>query len=151
MCRYGMSQINSEGIRLPVKKPTGWMTNAVCIARGLQKQCKRDHQHTSLEGKQRTERAQVYSQMLCAAIITGLIKQLKRDGRMPEGNVSAVTPMDEDRKDAPTWNDPNAWGEELWDDISGIKLDPNLMRIARAEEIKIFRHKNVCPLEWRWV
>ena len=47
MCRFGMG-IKEEGQEYAVSKPTGFMTNAPCIAERLHKECSRDHEHVRL-------------------------------------------------------------------------------------------------------
>ena len=59
--------------------------------------------------------------------------QMKRDGRIMQGGIGAVGAVDE-----PQW-----YQEDFWDDISGKKLNPELIHIARAEELEEFRKHNV--------
>ena len=76
MCQFGMmSRIGGVGSELgPVLKPTGFMTNSVHIANGLQKVCPRDHTHVPLVGG-RAAGAAIYPPGLCRAICRGLAAQ----------------------------------------------------------------------------
>ena len=81
-CCYGLKSRDKQGEGL-VRKTTGFMTNAPCIALQLQRKCpnrsgKVHHRHVTLEGG-RTKPAQVYPEGLCRAICQGLIHQLEVD------------------------------------------------------------------------
>jgi len=74
-----------------------------------------------------------YGERVSEAIFDALMRQMKADGRIRDGEIGAVVPMEED---ALAWhwvNDDS--NEEFYDDMSGKKLDPILVRAARAEEI----------------
>ena len=62
-----------------------------------------------------------------------LVRQMKRDGRLVQGEIGAVVPTDEAGL---KWN-WEEWGsqEEFFEDLSGERLDPVLVRKARAEEM----------------
>ena len=80
MCRFGMTARDSDGKLQPVKKPTGFMTNAWCIADELNKLCLGDHPHTQLmEG--RAAAAAVYPKKLCEAVCRGLKKQKEHENK----------------------------------------------------------------------
>ena len=83
MCAFGMYQDTEDGRKL-VMKPTGFMTNAKELGRELNVQCDGQHKHVTLVNG-RAKKAQVYPDELCFSIITGLLKQMKRDGRISEG------------------------------------------------------------------
>ena len=79
-CQFGLeTHIKSvHGERGPAKKPTGFMTNAHCIAESLARVCPGDHKHIPLMGG-RADAAAKYPMGLCRAICGGLVKQLKYD------------------------------------------------------------------------
>ena len=58
----------TEGEEL-VKKPTGFMTNAIKVAENLKRDCAGDHRHVVLIGGGRAKRAEVYLGELCKQII----------------------------------------------------------------------------------
>ena len=69
-------------------------------------------------------------------VLNALMAQMKVDGRIKEGEIGAVIPMEEDGMRW-NWNEDNA--EEFFDDLSGERLDPALVRKARAEEMEEVR------------
>ena len=76
MCQFGMlGRIGGVGSELgPLLKPTGFLTNSPCIARGLSRVCPRDHEHAPLVGGRAAD-ATIYPEKLCIAICKGLSDQ----------------------------------------------------------------------------
>ena len=80
-CQYGA--LSSTG--LPVKKPTGFLTNAELLAEELQARCggkngicSKGLRHQMCEGKH-AKAAAIYPDELCKAMLKGIANQLKRD------------------------------------------------------------------------
>ena len=94
MCAFGMKDRDHQGGEL-VKKPTGFMTNAVKLAERLAKDCSGDHRHVVLIGGGRARRAQVYPDELCKEIIIGLKDQMYNDGRLSSGMIGAADRVDD--------------------------------------------------------
>ena len=78
MCRFGLSV---SGDKLD-KKPTGILTNSEEIFSQMSKRCTEDHVHESLEGGEKTRRAQIYIEEFCKQTMRGLSKQLHQDQKM---------------------------------------------------------------------
>eukprot|EP00959_Pyramimonas_sp_CCMP1952_P471154 9497944-Pyramimonas_sp.AAC.1 len=57
------------------------MTNSPAIGRELSWRCMGQHRHMELTGGGRTQRSEVHPDKLCRAILKGLVKQMKIDGR----------------------------------------------------------------------
>ena len=93
MCMYGMTSEDELGIA-PVKKDTGFMTNARMISQRLQRRCDGSHRHVNLING-RAKAAQVYPEELCAEILRGFIDQLKWDGRLRKTAVGMVFAVEE--------------------------------------------------------
>ena len=76
MCRFGMDSHvrEKDGERRLVKKPTGFMTSARCLASQLDVRCDGGHEHVHLVGG-RASAAQVYPPELCKAILRGIVRQ----------------------------------------------------------------------------
>ena len=73
------------------------------------------------------------------------MEQMREDGRIRGDMVGAVTPVDEDGEGILE----NEWIGEVWDDISGQRLDPQLVRQARREELaEIRKHKVYKKVPW---
>ena len=89
-CQLG--QKSHEG--LPVKKPTGWMSNCPYALEELNKRCpgrggecsKPGLRHHVCEGRVATEAA-VYPKKLCRAILRGFRRQLEHDGILRPGTI----------------------------------------------------------------
>ena len=103
MCMYGMTQGDEEGIAA-VRKDTSFMTNSPEIAARLSNMCDGSHRHIRLEGSSRTRRAQVYPEKLCEEIFAGLVAQMKKDGRLNNGEIGAVM-AGEEAELRVTWED----------------------------------------------
>ncbi len=67
--------------------------------------------------------------------------RLERDRRIERGFIGSVEANE------------HSQGEEYWDDINGKKLDPELVGLARKEEIEEYRKHGVyekVPIEECW-
>ena len=141
MCQFGMTSVNEEGDGL-VKKPTRYMTNAPLIAEELERFCTGDHRHVHLLGG-RAAKAAIYPPQLCEAILRGLKRQLIADGSISR-NEKMLQVCQESWMDAFIYSfceiDSD---EEFIDDVSGLPLDPVMVRAARKEEIDVFRQHQV--------
>ena len=98
-CQYG--QMDSHG--RPLKKPTGWMSSNPHVLESLRRRCLGRHgecsragggQHGTTTGRAAREAA-VYPYKLCKAILTGLSKQLKAEGRMRDGVIGIQAVFEE--------------------------------------------------------
>ena len=126
MCQYGMMQKDDDGIEKHVKKPTRWLSNSPYILNELDKRCEGLHDHVQLLGG-KAKAAQVYPDMLCAAILQGLKKQLQCDGVISERFVGSVEP-DEEPVDGT--EDCDTYCDE-----TGNPLESSKVQEVRLEEI----------------
>ena len=182
MCQFGMQSRAVDGTYRLVQKPTKWMSNARCILRRLARRCpcrqggvtmqtvdptsditvpryhrSQIHKHTQLLSG-RAAAAQEYPDDLCAEIIRGLRNQLDED-RGVENTVNSLGFEDENMENY----DGNYQAEEeihhpqvpgdYFDDITGHKLDKDLVRAARAEEVRFLREPKIyekVPIAQAW-
>ena len=135
MCVYGMTQQDEEGVAL-VKRPTAFMTNAPRVAERLSQRCKVGHRHIAFMGG-RAKRAEICPEQMCREILSGLIDQMKSDGRIVgNGCLSSIAAYEDGT------GDYKEWMQQFWDDITGKELDPGLVRQAREEQMVEFnKHK----------
>ena len=141
MCMFDMWQKDNQG-RARVKKATGFMTNAECIAERLRVKCKGLHRHITLING-RAKAAEVYPDKLCREIVLGLIEQMESDERVSRDNTGVIAAFDGDNKQA----------VEFWDDLSGKRLNPTMVKAARKEEMSEFRKHGVyikVPVKQCW-
>ena len=87
------SGARNQGWPKACEKPTGCLTNSSCIAGELNKHRLDDHDHVTLEGKNRTTQAHIHPPELCRAICKGLKyqKQLDWMGLFILGRSSGLT------------------------------------------------------------
>ncbi len=159
-CQYGQRTQDGQ----PVKKPTGWMSNSEHILEAMGKRCSGrggacsavdGAHHAVCEGKV-ARNAAIYPFALCKAILRGFRKQLKADGIVEDGAVGMqVQESREHMKDVEIAimefeKDPvpalAAQGVKVYRDaITGQPLVPELVRLARQQEMDYFASKGV----WR--
>ena len=80
-CQYDLKSKDEEGIA-PARKRIGFLTNAACVSKKLNKRCPNTntyqvHRHLALENG-RTRAAQVYPDKLCKEICLGIQEQIQR-------------------------------------------------------------------------
>ena len=135
MCRFGMKMKDMNGNMRHVRKETLWLTNSKQIAEELQGTCENElrgrivHRHVHLVGGSRAKAAQVYPRELVEAILRGLKRELRTSF-----NLSAV----EEAVGGPVPDDAGEFEdlmEEFYDEASGAKLDPKLVKQSRKEEL----------------
>ena len=103
-CQF--EQKTSTGV--PVKKPTGWMSNCPGILKQLDVRCKGEHRGVSKSVSDPSKHAicsgriardvAIYPFKLCKAILSRLKNQLVRDGRM-DRNSCGILEVDFDKDD----------------------------------------------------
>ena len=71
-----------------------------------------------------------------AGIVEGLWRQVRRDGRVQAVDVAG--PALDEEGDGMEWRD---W--DAWDDVTGTRLDPGMVRTARQEEMDEYRKHGV--------
>ncbi len=154
-CAFGLETSIAGGGRALVMKPTRFMSSAPALLEALSRKCHGGHAHATLLGGTRASDAATYPPGLCKAIAHGAAEQLRRDNRArgiravrawrsarEQHSVQGIMPAevhcdaaqehtrDEDEELA-------AWPtKEVYDEITGAALSPELVRQARAEEVK---------------
>ena len=92
-CMFGAEARSSQSIGMPVKKPTGFLTNSPCVTETLNKRCQgavglcsrpRGGRHEHCSGRIASE-AQIYLKGLCTAVFKGVTDQLRADGLLKQG------------------------------------------------------------------
>jgi len=144
-CQYGQ-EVNFGKYRgQPIKKPTGFMSNAPellkrlsTVCRGVGGACSRNKggQHALCSGRAAKEAAK-YSKQLCKAIIEGMIDEMHVRGIMRRGEVGLHAVTDEDG------TLPEGYSGRYRDDTTGQPLRDDLVAEARASELRYFCDKGV--------
>ena len=156
-CQYG--QEDGEGN--PVKTPTKFPTNSSEVLKALSKKCHGREGRCKRPGGGTHVKAQgsvtagtaIYSFGMCKAILVGFRNQLRVDGRLVLGIVGVQRP-EETMSDVDLMHIYRAQGNEVeldsaeqdevfTDAIAGQRLNAELVRAARREELEYFAAKNV--------
>ena len=131
-CAYGLWYTDQLG-PIPVKKPTGWLTNSEEIAAELKRQgpgCAH-HCRTIGLGQRGMRHIERYPPGLVAAVLRGLRREAINRGAL--GSLEAGPHIDE----LEPWDAHPEYYEQIVDNISGVPLDPAPVAAARREEIKL--------------
>ena len=155
-CQYGAEVLVGLHQGQPIKKPTGFLSNAPRLLDHLRRRCEgrggdcsrpKRGKHVMCEGRIARDAAR-YSKGLCKAIIKGMISEMRQCGisRPGEVGLNAVT---DDAEDERQMSGPEqGFSGKYRDDITGQVLMDVLVQEARAKELKYFHDKGVwakCP------
>ena len=154
-CQFGQEIKSGQHKGAPINKPTGFMTNSECIAKVLSRTCQGRNGQCSRPtgGKHQlcssvhARRAAIYPPRLCRAIIKGIMDQLKADDLLIDGCYGVQVPTDDAGILRETYGPTQGYSGKFKDDLTGQVLKDELVRAARAKELKYFGDKGV----WRKV
>ena len=151
-CQYGAEVQFGKERGLPIKKPTGFMSNGPLILKALSNVCtgtggrcsrRKGGNHVVCSGRIAKEAAK-YPTGLCKAILKGIVDQLHDKGIMKHGEVGLHAVNDEDG--APVMRGPDeGYSGKHRDDLTGQVLKDSLVAEARQKELEYFASKGV----WR--
>ena len=141
MCAQGM-KLRDELGEAPLLKATGWLSNSECVLEELSAKCSNnggpnDHRHANLQHGVAAQAA-IWPEKLCYSILRGLRKELCKKGVMHNGDIGSVC------EDNIEYDFQKSLGSDPYfvDDVSGSVLDSQLVRSARADEVKgVCHHK----------
>ena len=149
-CQYGQEVQHGEFRGQPIRKRTGFMSNAPCLLKRLSKKCEsQDGQCTRRQGGRHAvtsgriaREAAKYSDRLCRAIIRGMVEEMAERGIWREGEVGLHAVEDKDGAAEARALDSRYSGRYR-DDVTGQPLRDDLVREARLTELKYFNSKGV--------
>ncbi len=150
-CQYG-AEVNIGVHRgKPIKKPTGFLSNAPKLLEHLRRRCEgrggecsrqKDGRHAICEGRIARDAAK-YSRGLCKAMVRGMLAEMRHTGitRPGEIGLNAVT---DDAEDERNLRGPEqGYSGAYRDDVTGQVLKDALVKEARDKELKYFYDKGV--------
>ena len=148
-CVYGQEVQHGQHRGQPVKKPTGFMSNAPMLLKRLKSRCTggkhpgacsrvKGGTHQPCSGRVAKDAAK-YSKGLCRAIIHGMVDEMHFRGILRRGEQGMHAVTDEDMQQP--W--PEGCSGKFRDDISGQLLRDDLVAEARAKELQYFCDKGV--------
>ena len=180
MCAFGLMVRDRNGWALAEKR-TRLMSNSPEILKRVNKQCT-NRGNTNPHERHRhadttcgvAKKCQVYPAEFCKAVCAGLAAQKKlRNIGMVAMPLMSVDEMIDAAKGVNEGNPSEALHEQIdyadveaFDDLTGARLDPDMMRTARKDEIAYFRARQVyekvatqecwdvtgkAPIATRWV
>ena len=120
-------------------KPAGFLTNSVFVADAVNVLRTKYHGHIRLEGG-RAKEAQVHLVQRCKAICRGIVMQQHADvaGSCVVVDSRSLNSMGNAQSSSNGFHEDDAW-LEAWDDVTGNELNPELVEVARKEEVKQFK------------
>ena len=136
-CPLGQWSRDVEGPGLALK-PTGWLSDSVAILQRVAVRCSNNlehsvkHRHVRLQGG-RAKPCAAYPPALERAMITGLVDQLKIDGKLKDGFIGTLDVEDDlhealqDNSWADADSDTRAGDPAMFvDDVSGVRPRPRV-------------------------
>ena len=151
-CQYGAEVQFGKERGMPIKKPTGFMSNGPLILKSLSRVCmgtrgecsrSKGGRHAECSGRKAREAA-IYPAGLCKAMLRGITDQLHQKGIMKPGEIGLHAVNDEDDESIMRGPDQGFSGK-FRDDLSGQVLKDSLVAEARQKELEYFASKGV----WR--
>ena len=149
-CQLGAEVPSGPDKGQPVKKATGFMSNAVELLKHLNKRChgnkwcsrSKGGEHVTVQGAL-TKKTAIYSSKLCRAIIKGMTAQLHADGRMKPGEIG-IHALDDDEAVNSSMKGPSeGFSGAYRDDLTKQVLRDDLVHEARRKELDYFTSKGV--------
>jgi hypothetical protein len=153
-CKYGAETLSGDGRCEkgdPIRKPTGFMTNAPEVARALSRRCTgtgghcsrpKGGKHAACTGKH-ARAAQVYPQGLCRAVLRGVRDQMREDRIIKDGCYGLQVPDDDAAVEKHLRGPAQGCSGRFRDDLTGQVLKDSLVIEARRKELEYFNSKHV--------
>ena len=146
MCKWDMVREDEQGVAY-IRKHTGWTTNCPRLARILEGECTNVtgeapwHRHIQLINN-KARWARVYPPKLVAAVLRGLVEQMREDGALSalEGDRAGPVPVEPLIPEGVRM-DTAVCG--YWDDVNGGWLKKDKVEAARHEEIEWLRTRGI--------
>ena len=155
-CQYGAEVISGIHAGFPIKKPTGFLSNAPAILYELRLRCDgrrgecsrpKGGRHIHCEGRICREAAK-YSRKLCRAMIRGMHRQMRLDGTLQPGCIGMMASEDEKIDGSHVKIPEEGFSGKYRDNLTGQLLKDVLVHEARMTELQYFNQKGVwvkCP------
>ncbi len=150
-CQYGSEVQHGFRRGLPVRKPTGFMSNAPRLLKRLSKRCeseggwcsrKRGGEHVIAAGRVARDAAR-YPPKLCRSIIKGMTDELRARGIVRDGEAGLHAVTDDQAIEQLLRGPENGYSGKCRDDTTGQVLKDELVMEARQKELDYFHSKGV--------
>ena len=150
-CQFGAEIRRGTMKGAPIKKPSGFLTNAPCVAEALDVRCTGQGgacsrpsggRHQPCSGRHARDAA-IYPRELCRAILKGIRNQLRQDGLMKNGCYGVQIQDDEEEIEKNLRGPAQGYSGAYKDDLTNQTLKDELVKAARATELAFFYSKKV--------
>ena len=150
-CQYGSEVRHGPHRGSPVKKPSGFLSNAPKVLEVLMKQCEGRNgecsrpaggRHVIASGRIAREAA-VYPRELCRSVLRGITMQLRADRRMKPGCVGIQAVDDEEEIIKEIQGPAQGFSGKYRDDLTGQVLHDGMVFEARMKELEFFHSEGV--------
>ena len=148
-CQYGAQVAHGPMKGRPIKKPTGFLSNAKSLSEALRRTCSgtgglcsHGIQHAQCSGRIAKEAA-IYPRGLCQAVIRGIVEQLKQDRLLKNGCFGVQVADDEEEIESLCQGTLDGYSGKFKDDVTGQVLKDELVLEARRVELDFFNKRGV--------
>ena len=150
-CMFGQEVTFGMFRGQPIKKPTGFLSNAPMLLARLEMRCKgiggqcsrrRGGAHRTCSGSVAREAAR-YPLRLCRAIVQGMLDEMRSRGILKRGEVGLHAMDDEDNEEHQPRGVEQGFSGKYRDDTTGQILKDSLVVEARRKELEYFVSKGV--------
>ncbi len=150
-CQFGSEVMYGIYKGSPVKKPTGFMSNAPQLLQRLSKRCEgkdgdcsrhRGGKHVTAQGRVAQDAAR-YPPKLCRSIIKGMTDELRARGMVRDGEAGLHAVTDDNEVAESLRGAEQGYSGAYRDDLTGQLLKDELVHEARRKELEYFHTKGV--------
>ncbi len=150
-CQFGLEVMYGIHNGLPVRKPTGFMSNAPRLLQRLSKRCEgqgsecsrtKGGKHVTAQGRVARDAAR-YTPKLCRTIIKGMTDELRARGIVKNGEAGLHAVTDDSAAEETIRCVEQGYSGRYRDDITGQVLKDELVHEARQKELEYFHSKGV--------
>ncbi len=150
-CQLGAEARTGDHRGDPLKKATGFMSNAEELLRHLSRRChgtggvctrRKGGRHVTVQGRITRESAK-YSDKLCKAILRGMVAQMRKVGMVKDGECGVYAMDDDGELEGALKSPEHGYSGKYRDDTSGQLLKDDLVKEARRKELQYFCSKGV--------
>ncbi|MBS94029.1 MAG: hypothetical protein CL799_06265 [Chromatiales bacterium] len=150
-CQFGAEARTGDHRGDPLRKATGFMSNAEELLKHLSRRChgaggrctrRKGGRHATVQGRITRESAK-YSDKLCKAILRGMVAQMRKVGMVKNGECGVYAMDDDGKLEEALKNPEHGYSGQYRDDTSGQLLKDDLVKEARRKELQYFCSKGV--------
>jgi len=147
LCMFGAAARSRTATgRAPTQRPTRLMTNSEVLLKEVRRRCAGGHKHQSLAGGRATreEFPEEFDRAVCRAVIKEKRERNMQLRALTEVNLKALKGHMPDKEAFHERKEAQEISKALaWDDLTGMRLDAQMVIEARRKEMEYVRKKPV--------